>query len=189
MAPDARKDPGFLARLQPRERTLVMALVFVFFAMTIGVLFYLRAGRLEKIEGDVVDLKTGLELVYTQGATFKEKQAAKDNKKSNVADKPLLFSTAIEKAEAKYELSTRNQELKPPQEIAPGLEKSTVEFDLRNVQLEPVMKFLAELEAIPGHVVVTENLLIRSSSNSEDRLQIDVTMATYHRSEPSEADK
>ena len=53
---------GFLARLQPRERTVVLAGVIVVFVMALALLFFFRGMRLAELEEEVADLRAGIEL-------------------------------------------------------------------------------------------------------------------------------
>ncbi len=175
------RGPGFWEKLQPRERILVMALVAVFFVMGTAVLLFLRHQKLTKIEQAIDDLREGLDLVRSFGPGYQQKLAAKDEQVSKISSEPLLFSTLIEEAEAVAEVKTSNQAEKPPVEIVPGLRKRTVEFDLRSVSLAQLTKFLSTLESKEGHVVMTQDLMIRSPSTSEDRLNVDVVLATWER--------
>jgi hypothetical protein len=171
-----------MARLQPRERTLVAALVVTFFAMSIIVLSVLRGARLEALAVEIEALEDALERVNLAGPTYKDRLAAKAKKDARVSDKPLVFSTVIEQAEAKAEVSTANQETLPPQEIAPGLQQSLVRFQMRDVRMDQLAKFLAAVESgSDQHVISTQSLLVRSPSGLEDRLNVDVELVTYQR--------
>ncbi|MFV8749823.1 hypothetical protein ACNOYE_04680 [Nannocystaceae bacterium ST9] len=173
--------PGFWEKLQPRERVLVMALIGVFFVMGTAVLLFLRHQKLVKVDEEIADLREGLDLVRTFGPGFAQKLADKDEQVSKISSEPLLFSTLIEEAESVAEVKTSNQAEKPPVEIVPGLRKRTVEFDLRSVTLAQLTKFLSALESKEGHVIMTQGLTIRSPSTSEDRLNVDVVLATWER--------
>jgi hypothetical protein len=177
--------PGFWEKLQPRERLLVMILIGVFFVMGTGVLLFLRHQKLSKIDEEIADLREGLDLVRTFGPGYEQKLAAKDEQADKISDVPLLFSTLIEEAEAVAEVKTSNQAEKPPTDVVPGLRKRTVEFDLRSVTLAQLTKFLSTLESKEGHVILTQSLTIRSPSTSEDRLNVEVVLATWERYDES----
>ncbi len=172
---------GFMDRLQPRERVLVVALAGVFIVMSTFVLIFLRRGKVEALEAEIADLKQGLELVNTRGAVYGDKLAMKDVRESVISDQPVLFSTVIEAAQTKAEVSATNQEEKPPTEAGDGLRRRTIEFDLRSVTLEQLTSFLGELEANPDHILQTQELVIKSPAGTEDRLNVDVTLATFER--------
>jgi len=179
---------SFMARLQPRERTLVAALVITFFVMSIVVLSVLRGSRIETIAAEIEALEDSLERVNLTAPTYKDRVAAKAKKDARISDKPLVFSTVIEQAEAKAEVSTANQETLPPQEVAPGLQQSLVRFQMRDVRMDQLAKFLAAVEAgSDEHVISTQSLLVRSPSGLEDRLNVDVELVTYQRVTPTEA--
>jgi len=172
---------GLLSRLQPRERNLVMMLGLVFFVMTIFILFTLRARKMNALRDEITDMQSGLELAYTRGSVYEQKLANKANREAQISDEKIPFTTLIEDAAGKAEVSAANQEEQPPVDVAPGLRKHLIEFDLRNVSLDKLTKFLSLMESNPSHIVLTENLLIRSPSGSEDRLNVEITLASWQR--------
>ena len=180
------RGPGFWDKLQPRERVLVMALIAVFFVMATAVLLILRSRKITELDEEIAELRDGVEQVRAYGPMYEQKLAAKDEEANKISAEPLLFSTLIEEAEAVAEVKASNQAEKPPIELAPGLRKRTVEFDLRSVTLAQLTKFLSTVESKDGHVIMTGSLTIRSPSTSEDRLNVDVVLATWERVEESE---
>jgi hypothetical protein len=179
---------GFLERLTPRERTYIMALVLVFFMMGSLVLLYLRDKALRDIEGQIAATRRALDTVHTRGAVYKERLAEKEEREAKISDQTLLFSTLVEEAAAVAEtVQVSNEEETQALELGAGLLKRSFKFQLRSVTLEDLVKFLAKVESKPGHIVVTEGLLIRSPSNAEDRLNVDVTIATWERRSQADA--
>jgi hypothetical protein len=175
------KGPSFWERLQPRERVLVMALVGVAFLMFTMVLMFMRYKKLTVIDEEIADMRDALDLTRTFGPSYAEKLSSKEQETDKMSAEPLLFSTLIEQAAEVAEVKVSNQTEKPPVEVAPGLQKRTYEFDLRSVTLAQLTKFLSTVESKEGHVVQTHALTIRSPSGSEDRLNVDVILATYER--------
>ena len=175
------KGPNFWERLQPRERVLVMALAGVAFLMFTMVLMFLRFQKLSAIDEEIADIRQGLDLARTFGPSYKEKLAAKQQETEKISSQKLMFSTLIEQAAEVAEVKVSNQTEKPAVEVAPGLHRRTYEFDLRSVTLTQLTKFLSTVEGQEGHVVLTHGLTIRSPSGSEDRLNVDVVIATYER--------
>ena len=183
----AHQGPSFWERLQPRERVYVMVLVGVFIFMGTSVMMFLRYKKLGGVDEEIVDLREGLDLTRTMGPSFKERQAKPaDNK---IPTEKLLFATLVENAQMVAEVTASNQEEKPALEVAPGIQKRTYEFDLRNVTLDQLTKFLATVEGQEDRVVLTENLTIRSPSSSEDRLNVNVVLATWERRESEEEEE
>lgn len=172
---------GFFARLQPRERILVLAVVVVAFVTALSLLFFFRGQKLNELEEGVSDLRAGIELAYGQGGVYQRKAAQKQQRESKISSDSLLLTTAVEEAAQQVGISARNQQLLPPVDLKEGLRKNAVEFDLRGVTLEQLVDFVAKLESNPKHVVLTENLLVRSPSSTEDRLNVDLTLATWER--------
>ncbi len=180
---------GFMDRLTPRERTYVMVLVLVFFLMGMLVLLYLRDNALRAIERDITATRLALDTVHTRGAVYKERLEEKKEREAKISDQALLFSTLVEEAATVAEtVQPTNEEEIPALELGTGLIKRSFKFQLRSVTLEDLVKFLTKVESKPGHIVVTEGLLIRSPSNAEDRLNVDVTIATWERRGQAAAD-
>jgi hypothetical protein len=175
------KGPSFWERLQPRERVLVMALVGVFFVMATGVMMFLRHKQLTAIDTEIADMREGLDMTRSYGPAYQEKLNKKGDRNDHIATTPLLFSALVEEAQTIAEVKASNGDEKPAVEIEPGLHKRTYEFDLRGVTLAQLTKFLSTVESKEGHVVLTEGLTIRSPSGSEDRLNVDVVLATWER--------
>lgn len=175
------KGPGFWDKLQPRERVLVMALVGVFLLMSAGGVFYLRHQKLKAVDEEIADVRDGLEVVRAFGSVYREKKAQKAQEANKISAEPLLFSSLIEEAESVAEVKASNQAEKPAVEVVAGLRKRTYEFDLRSVTLAQLTKFLSTVESKPGHVVLTQGLTVRSPSASEDRLNVEVVLATWER--------
>jgi hypothetical protein len=179
---------GFMDRLTPRERTYIMVLVLVFFLMGTLVLLYLRDKTLRGIEGDITATRQAIDTVHTRGAVYKQRLEEKKEREAKISDQELLFSTLVEEAAAVAEtVQVSNSEEIPALELGEGLLKRSFKFQLRSVTLEDLVKFLTKVESKPGHIVVTEGLLIRSPSNAEDRLNVDVTIATWERRGQAEA--
>lgn len=173
---------GFMDRLTPRERTYIMVLVLVFFLMGTLVLLYLRDGALRGIEREITTTRLAIDTVHTRGAVYKEKLEQKKEREAKISDQTLLFSTLVEEAAAVAEtVQVSNEEEIPPLDLEAGLLKRSFKFQLRSVTLEDLIKFLTKVESKPGHIVVTEGLLVRSPSNAEDRLNVDVVIATWER--------
>lgn len=179
---------GFMDRLTPRERTYVMVLVLVFFLMGTLVLLYLRDKALRAIERDITATRQAIDTVHTRGAVYKQRLEEKKEREAKISDQALLFSTLVEEAATVAEtVQVSNEEEIPALELDAGLLKRSFKFQLRSVTLEDLVKFLTKVESKPGHIVVTEGLLIRSPSNAEDRLNVDVTIATWERRGDSSA--
>jgi len=179
----ARKSTGgFWARLSPRERVLILALVVVFFVMGTAVLFVVRSSYLGTTRDQIAATKRALDLVYTRGAVYQDQLQRKQERESKISSESLLFATLIERASGSLEdLAVTNQEEKPPVDLGGGLRFRAVEFDLRSVTLETMTRFLAMLESEAGHVIFTQRLLIRSPSAQEDRLNAAVELGTWER--------
>jgi hypothetical protein len=190
---------GFMSRLQPRERALLGVLLIVFFAIATGVLFVLRSNSLAEKRAAIDDLRTGLDLVYTKGTVYdlkKKEKAAREAKIANAT--PIIFSTLIEDTSKMLVTgAVSSEEEKAWTELGGGLVKRVYGFQVRNVPLEELLSFLTKLEQQPGHIIIVERLAIKSPSAEEDRLNVEVELATWelHKSEtppegaPAEGDE
>jgi hypothetical protein len=173
---------GFWARLTPRERVYILVLVLTFFVMGTAVLVYMRGNAIRRAEDEITAVKQALDQVYTRGSVYEQRLEEKKKRESTLSTKTLASGTLVEEASKVSEaVSVSSEEELPAIELSDGLVKRSYKFSLRAVSLEDLVKFLVRVESKPGHVILTENLLIRSPSRSEDRLNADVTIATYER--------
>ena len=179
---------GFMERLTPRERTYILVLVLVFFVMGTLVLLYLRDGALRKTEQEITDIKMALDAMHTRGAVYQAKLEQKKQREAAISTQSVQFASLLDEARASVEgVSISNEEEQPSIPLGDGLVKRSYELDVKNITLEDLIKLLGFIENKPGHIIVTENLLVRAGSNTEDRLTADVTLVTYERTEgPSE---
>jgi hypothetical protein len=96
----------------------------------------------------------------------------------------VQFASLLDEARATVEgVTIANEEEQPAMPLGDGLVKRSYELDVKNITLEDLIKLLSFIENKPGHIIVTENLLVRAGSNTEDRLTADVTLVTYERTE------
>ena len=172
---------GFWSRLSPRERNLLTLLVVVFFVMGIGVLFLLRSDSFAASEERIAEMKRGIQLMQTRGAVYSEKLKEKAEREAMIANDPIEFAIILEQATKATleEKSTSNEEEKPPLELGEGLVKRIYSFELRRVTLEELTKFLQKVEDQPGHIVFAERIKVRSPSAVEDRINVEIDLATW----------
>ncbi len=172
---------GFMSRLQPRERALLGVLLIVFFVIATTVLFMMRSTALAEKREAIDDLRNGLELVYTKGTVYDLKKKEKAAREARIANaQPIIFSTLIEDTSKMLLTGTvRGEEEKSPTELGNGLIKRVYGFEVRSVPLEELLTFLNKLEQQPGHILVVERLQLRSPSVEEDRLNVEVDLATW----------
>jgi len=181
---------GFMSRLTPRERTYVMALILTAFVMGLLVLLYLRDKALRETENDILATQRALDMVYTRGAVYTERLAEKKKREETISDQELYFSNVVAEAATVGEsIQPSNQEDLTFGLPEGGLDKEGYKFNLRSVTLEDLVQFLTKIESNPGHIIVTEELVVRSPSNAEDRLNVDVTLATWQRVSEAAADE
>ena len=181
---------GFWDRLTPRERTMVLSLVLVFFVMGTIVLMFMRSNALRDTNNEITQIRRALDQVYTRGAVYQERLAAKRARESKISSNRVLFATLLEEAQAGVEnVAVSNEEELPIVDLGDGLVKRTFKFDLRSVTLEDLTKFLSSIEGKRGHIILTEQLLVRSPSASENRLNVDVTIATWERRKAADEDE
>ena len=182
---------GFIARLQPRERALLGVLLIVFFAIATTVLFMLRSSSLAEKQAAIDSLRHGLDLVHTRGTVYDLKKKEKAAREARIANiQPIVFSALLEEASRTLITGTlRGEEEKPSVPLGDGaLIKRIYGFEVRNVALEELMNFLTKVEQQPGNILIVERLAIKSLSAMEDRLNVEVELATWEllKQEPAE---
>lgn len=172
---------GFMARLSPRERTLLGVLLLVFFATAIGALFMLRSSSFVATREEIAALRSGIDLVQTRGQAYDTKKKEKEAREARIANaQPIIFSMLLEEAQKNLVTGQmRGEEEKTPFDAGNGLIKRAVGFEIRSVGLDELLNFLSKLEAQPGHIVFVERLAIKSPSSLEDRLNVEVELATW----------
>ncbi len=172
---------GFWSRLSPRERNLLAILLLVFFCMAIGILFLLRSDSFTESEDRIAELRRGIRLMQTRGAVYEEKLKEKADRESMISNEPIEFAILLEEATKATlgEKTTTQEEEMPPLDLGEGLVKRVYSFELRSVTIEEMTHFLHKVEAQPGHIVYTERMKVRSPSDLEDRLNVEIELATW----------
>lgn len=173
---------GFIARLQPRERALLAMLLIVFFVIATGVLFMTRSASLTAKQEAIGELRQGLDLVNTRGTVYDLKKKEKAAREARIANiQPVIFSALLEEASRSLTTGTmRGEEEKPSVELGNGLIKRVFGFEVRSVGLEELLTFLTKIEQQSGNnIIIVERLAIKSLSPLEDRLNVEVELATW----------
>lgn len=173
---------GFIARLSQRERVLLGMLLLVFFIISVSVLFMMRSTAMAEKQASIDELRRGLDLVYTRGTVYDLKKKEKAAREARIASiQPLIYSSLLEEAQKSLTNGTvRGEEEKPSIEVVPGvLTKRLYGFEVKGVALEELLNFLTKLEQDPGHFLIVERLAIKSPSALEDRLNVEVELATW----------
>ncbi len=173
---------GFIARLQPRERALLGVLLIVFFAIATTVLFMMRSTSMAAEQEAIDGLRQGLDLVHTRGTVYDLKKKEKAAREARIANiQPVIFSALLEEASRSLTTGTmRGEEEKPSVELGNGLIKRVFGFEVRSVGLEELLGFLTKIEQQSGsNIIIVERLAIKSLSPLEDRLNVEVELATW----------
>ena len=120
--------------------------------------------------------------MYTRGTVYDLKKKEKAAREARIANiQPLIYSSLLEEAQKSLTNGTvRGEEEKPSIEVVPGvLTKRLYGFEVKGVALEELLNFLTKLEQDPGHFLIVERLAIKSPSALEDRLNVEVELATW----------
>lgn len=181
------KKEGFFARLQPRERVLVTALIGTALVMFSFVLFYYRFKRISQAETEIEALKEGIDMTYGQGPGLTE--AKGEDPLAALGTRPVVFSSLLEEASSRTEISATQQEVQPAQDVGPSIRATSVEFDLRGGTLDQITKFLAHIEGKNGSMVLTTGLRMTSPSAEEDSLNAKIEMTAWERTDRPEQDE
>jgi hypothetical protein len=173
---------GFWAGLTPRERVYMMVLVIVFFVMGTLVLLYFRGNSLRETEQEIEKYRFALDDVHTRGAVYKAKVEQKKSREAAISTECAQFASLLDEARLAVEgFNPTNEEDQASVEIGGGLTKCAYKFDAKDITLEQLTKLLTFLESKPGQYISTENLVVRSLSGAEDRLNADITLVTFRR--------
>ena len=180
-----RVKASWWVRLSQRERHLLMLLGTTFLFVFASAIIFLRMQKLKVQETAIADYREAIAKVFTEGGTYKERVTLKERREGLISTTPLSFTSHIEQAENLAQVKATDQEEKPPVDEAPGLRKRVITFEMRDVTLDQMLKFISTVESKRGHIVLTERLEIRNLSGTgpepEDRLKVDYTLATWGR--------
>lgn len=173
---------GFWAGLTPRERVYILVLVMTFFVMGTLVLLYFRGNSLKETEQEIGRIRAALTDLDTRGAVYKAKIEQKKAREDAISTECAQFASLLEEARLQVEgFKPTNEEEQPSLEIGGGLTKCAYKFDAKEITLEQLTKLLTFVEGQPDSVISTENLVVRSLSGAEDRLNANITLVTYRR--------
>lgn len=173
---------GFWAGLTPRERVYMLVLVLVFFVMGTVVLLYFRGKSLGATEQEIDKYRAALDDLHTRGAVYKAKVEQKKAREGAISTECAQFASLLDEARLAVEgFNPTNEEEQPSLEMGSGLTKCSYKFDAKEITLEQLTKLLTFFEGKPGQYISTENLVVRSLSGAEDRLNADITLVTFRR--------
>ncbi len=173
---------GFWAGLTPRERVYVMVLVLVFFVMGTLVLLYFRGNALRETEQEIGKYRLAIDDLHTRGAVYKAKMEQKNAREKAISTECAQFASLLDEARLAVEgFNPTNEEEQASLEVGGGLTKCSYKFDSKEMTIEQLTKLLTFLESKPGQYISTENLVVRSLSGSEDRLNADITLVAFRR--------
>ncbi|MGB1016080.1 MAG: hypothetical protein ACPG4T_18240 [Nannocystaceae bacterium] len=182
---------GFLARLTPRERNLIALLVVVFFAVATTLLFLVRRDRYHEVRENIESMRRSIELIQRQGGMYSEQLASKQKKEASIGSQELVFAVQVEQASTSTfeESKVRGEEEKQNLDLGGGLIKRLYTLKLQSVTLDELLKFLKAAETKQGHIIHTNRLMIRSPNHVEDRLNIEIDLATWELRRQDENEK
>ena len=180
-----RVKASWWVRLTQRERQSLMLLGTIFLLVFATAIIFLRMQKLKVHDDSIAAYREAISKVFTEGSTYKERVNKKERREGLISTTPLSFTSHIAHAESLAQVKATDQEEKPPVDEAPGLRKRVITFEMRDVTLEQMLKFISTVEGKRGHIVLTERLEIRNLSGTgpepEDRLKVDFQMATWER--------
>jgi hypothetical protein len=154
----------------------------VFFVMGSLVLLYFRSKSLGETEKEIATYRDALNKLHTTGAVYKAKMEQKKAREGAISTECAAFATLLDEARLAVEgFNPTNEEEQPSLEMGSGLTKCSYKFDAKEITLEQLTKLLTFFEGQPGKVISTENLVVRSLSGAEDRLNADITLVTFRR--------
>ncbi len=179
---------GFWSGLSARERNLLTLLMAVGFVMLAGGILLLRQSKLHPLEQKIEAHQMALEKVQTQGPMYQQLLREKKAREANIATTRLSFSSLLEEARAGIEtVAPANEEEQPIVDLGNGLRKRSYKFSLRDVTLRDLTTFLAHIESKPKRVLRTMELDLNAPSAIEDRLRVELVIATWEREQEADA--
>ena len=176
-----------ISRMTARERAMLIALLGIFFACGAALLVVLILDGLGTLRDQTSQMRTAL------GAIASERDAYLDRKQENTSQRARLPAAPAlqgypEKAALDVGISIPQSDERAPIPRGKRHVERSVDIKLRDVNLEQLARFLHKIETGP-YLVVTSQLGVRPRYGNRERMDAEITVSTFDRSENGAAAK
>lgn len=164
--------------LTDRERKLVallgVALVLTVIALGIGSF----SNALEAKRQAIARKEIAIQEVARLAATYRQAEAVRNQIETRLRGTPVRLFSYLEETAKNQNVTIGNMQDRGS-DTRDGLVRSTVEVSFPSIELQPLVRFVNEIEKNP-RVVKVERVRIRQRRDEPERLEVTLTISTYH---------
>ncbi len=166
------------AGLSLREQRMLslMAGAVVVVAVVMG--FGSMRSNLQSREARIAEKEMQIQKVAVLAAGYREAELARTRIESRIRGTPVRLFTYLEDISKRQDLKLGDMQDRGSDPAGEGIQRSTVELSFAQIDLKSIVGFLNEIEKSP-HLVKVEKLRIRHRTDSEDLLDVNITVSTY----------
>jgi len=174
-----------ISRLTERERTMLAALLGSLFVCAAAILIVLIIDGMGGIEERNRQMRDALSAIASGRESYLEQKRQGTNLRSRRPAAPALQGY-LEKAASDVGISIPESNERAATPRGKRHVERAVDIKLRDVDLEQLARFLHQVEN-GQYLVVTSQLGVRPRYGNRERLDVEVTVSTFERAEPSAA--
>jgi len=176
-----------ISRMTARERAMLAALLGIFFACGAAILVVLILDGLGTIDEQTSQMRAALGALTSERDAYLDRKAENTSQRARLPAAPALQGY-LEKAALEVGISIPQSDERAPVPRGKRHVERAVDIKLRDVNLEQLARFLHKVETGP-YLVVTSQLGVRPRYGNRERMDAEVTVSTFERSENGAAAK
>jgi type II secretion system (T2SS) protein M len=170
-----------ISRMTARERAMLAAFLGSLCACAAAVLIVLIVDGFGTIQDRNVQMRDALLAIASGRDAYLERRQENTSQRAHLPAAPALQGY-LEKAATEAGFSIPESNERPPVPRGKRHVERAVDIKLRDVNLEQLARFLHKIENGP-YLVVTSQLSVRPRYGNRDRLDADVAISTFDRSD------
>lgn len=163
--------------LTERERKLVslLGIALVLTIVALGLTSFRKS--LEAKEQAIAYKEMAIQEVAKLAATYRQAEAQRNRIETRLRGAPVKLFSYLEETAKKQNVTIGDMQDRGT-DTRDGVVRSTVEVSFAAVELQPLLRFVNEIEKNPRWVKV-ERIRIRRRNDDPDRLDVTLTVSTY----------
>lgn len=169
---------GVWSGFTDRERKLVsllgVAMVLTFVAL--GITSFRKS--LETRRAMIAQKETIIQEVAKLSATYRQAETLRNQIENRLRGTPVRLFSYLEETAKKQNIEIGDMRDRG-NDSSDGVVRSTVELSFAAIELKPLLRFVNEIEKSP-RVVKVEKIRIRHRNDDPERLDVNLTISTYH---------
>lgn len=169
---------GTWTGLTERERKLVslLGVALILTVVALGISSFRNA--LEARRDAIAYKEMVIEEVAKLSATYRQAEAVRNQIENRLRGAPVRLFSYMEETAKKQNVTIGDMQDRGS-DTHDGVVRSTVELRFLSIELQPLVRFVNEIEKNP-RVVKVEKLRIRQRGDDEEKLDVNLTVSTYH---------